>query len=91
MKVCEKNKNQNKSSPPRRAAWGQALRNQKNIERLAKVGGISEEESWAEGGVELLTEERVQTKRPKLYCVVMLNDDYTPHGLCGLDHTTNLP
>ena len=36
------------------------------------------EEAWEEGGLELLTEERVQTKKPNLYCVVMLNDDYTP-------------
>lgn len=34
---------------------------------------------WDEGGeTQLLTKRRQKTKRPSLYRVVMLNDDYTP-------------
>lgn len=31
-----------------------------------------------EGGLSLVTEPRVKTKKPSLYKVVLLNDDYTP-------------
>lgn len=39
---------------------------------------IEYERSWEESELDLLTEERTQTKRPNLYSVVMLNDNYTP-------------
>ena len=50
----------------------------KNVKEEDTQAKETREETWEESGLELLTEEKKQTKRPNLYCVVMLNDDYTP-------------
>ena len=36
------------------------------------------DENREKGNVDLLVEEKIHTERPKMYSVVILNDDYTP-------------
>ncbi len=36
------------------------------------------EEDGGEGGFQVLTEKRTQVKKPNLYRVLLINDDYTP-------------
>ena len=47
------------------------------LNKEQKKEEISEELEWEQDS-ELLTEERTQAKKPNFYCVLMLNDDYTP-------------
>ncbi len=44
----------------------------------ADQGTNKDQDFFADESLDLLTEEKTRLKYPKMYCVVMLNDDYTP-------------
>jgi ATP-dependent Clp protease adapter protein ClpS len=35
----------------------------------------------------IVKESQVKPKLPKNYKVILLNDDYTPYGICGRSHS----